>query len=110
MAPEQAAGWGVDVRTDIYAVGVMLFELLTGFTPYESDEPPAVLRMHMHSPLPPLDRVPGCKDPAVLKRLEAWIHRCMHKEAAERFQTPAEASNELRAIRPALTAVVEPNI
>jgi serine/threonine-protein kinase len=100
MAPEQASGVGVDVRTDIYAVGVMFFELLTGVAPYLAEDPTDVLRMHLHSPLPRLGRVRGVNDESLREVLEGFVHRCMAKDPNDRFQTPAEASARLRELRP----------
>ena len=50
MAPEQALGRAVDGRADLYAIGVMLFEMLVGRPPFESDEPVKLLRMHVGAP------------------------------------------------------------
>src|SRR6185503_19843698 len=52
MAPEQAQGTGVDGRTDFYAVGIILFEMLTGKQPYEADTPMAVAFKHITDPVP----------------------------------------------------------
>ena len=102
MAPEQAMAEDVDNRTDIYAVGVMFYELLTGQPPYVAEDPTDVLRMHLHSPLPPLSEVPGVRDDSVRAQLERWIHECMAKDPNDRFQTPNEASAKLRALRAAV--------
>lgn len=54
MAPEQAAGGEVDGRTDLYAVGVLMYELLSGKLPFDSDDTSALLRMQVVAPVPPL--------------------------------------------------------
>ena len=68
MAPEQSRGKTVDSRCDIYSTGVVLFELLTGRKPFESEGTYEVLRMHQQDPVPPLEDVRG--DPAKVRMLE----------------------------------------
>ena len=57
LAPELAAGEPVDARTDLYSVGVVLFELLTGEVPFDDDDPQTVMRMHLDHPVPPPSRL-----------------------------------------------------
>ncbi|MGM0575627.1 MAG: protein kinase domain-containing protein [Myxococcota bacterium] len=60
MSPEQASGRPVDGRADLYALGVLLFEMLTGSPPFQSENPMEVLYKHVHEPPPPLmDDIPG---------------------------------------------------
>src|SRR4051794_22862613 len=55
MSPEQIAGRGVDRRTDIFSVGVVLYELITGHRPFEGESPTAVMMKIVNEPMPPLD-------------------------------------------------------
>jgi serine/threonine-protein kinase len=100
MAPEQAsADPALDHRVDIYAVGVMGYELLTGRTPFAGLSPAQMLAAHVtEQPAPPSRFRPGLS-PA----LEALILRCLAKHPADRFQTAQEL---LAALEPLLTPSV----
>src|SRR5689334_624536 len=65
MAPEQATGQAIDARTDLYAAGVMLYEMLTGRVPFDAESPMAVLTKHVYDkPAPPRSLVPSLPEPA----------------------------------------------
>jgi Protein kinase domain len=89
-APERADGLG-DIRSDIYSLGVIMFELLEGRPPFEGPTPIAVMRRHMMDPLPPLS-VP------IPDAAGAVVVRCLEKDPEDRFQTPAELAAELLAV------------
>lgn len=97
MSPEQAAGSEVDRRSDIYALGVILYELSTGRLPFDADNFMAILTQHMYKePLRPSD-MEGL--PYTLPEgLEEVILKCMAKEPAKRYQTMAELEQELRRV------------
>ncbi|HNP72198.1 MAG TPA: serine/threonine-protein kinase [Kouleothrix sp.] len=91
MAPEQATGRPIDARTDLYAAGVVLYELVTGRVPFDSDTPMAVLTKHVYDPPPPARTL----NPDLSPLLEALLDRALAKEPAARFQTAAEMSAAL---------------
>lgn len=87
MSPEQALGEEVDARTDLYAAGVILFQLLTGRLPFESGSPAAILVMHVSSPPPRLvECAPHLDDPS----LQALLDRALAKSRDDRY-TDADA-------------------
>lgn len=93
MAPEQLKGQTVDGRTDIYSLGVVLYQALTGECPFVAETPLAVAMMHVHNPLrPPRQINPGIPD-----ALERIILRSMAKNADDRFQTAGAMAQALRA-------------
>ena len=82
MAPEQGMGKDVDARADIYALGVVLYELLTGRKPYTADTPMAVIFKHITDPLPrPSSFVPDLPD-----RVEKLLLKALAKKAEDRYQ------------------------
>ena len=95
MSPEQAMGGEVGTRSDLYAVGVMAYELLAGAPPFHHlEEPMAVLLHHVSEPVPPLEEVAPDVDP----RLAAWVMRLLAKDPADRPQTPQAAWEDLEDI------------
>ncbi|MCB9635059.1 MAG: protein kinase [Sandaracinus sp.] len=102
MAPEQGRGEHVDGRGDLYAVGVVLFELLTDQLPFEADTPTKVVLRHINDPIPdPRQTAPHRQIPDVLGDI---CVKALSKKPADRFQTAAEMSAELRRARAALDA------
>ena len=95
MAPEQAFGLQVDARTDLYAVGVVLYELLTGRVPFEDETPMMVLMKQAYEPAEPARAV----NPDIPVEVDRLLMKTLAKEPEDRFQD-AEAMTE--AIRAAL--------
>jgi serine/threonine-protein kinase len=89
MAPEQCKGSDVDARTDIYACGVMLFEMLTGRKPFVADDPIAVVRKHLMEKPPTLAAVEPRID---FGDLEAVVAKALAKSPADRFDSAVEMS------------------
>ena len=91
MAPEQARGADVDGRTDLYAVGCIAFEMLTGRTVFQGPAPGDVMMKHVRSPPPS----PRDLNPSVPPALEAVVLRCLAKSPRARPQTALELAQEL---------------
>ena len=94
MAPEQMLGDEVDARTDLYAFGIVLFEMLTGRRPYESDEVSELWQAHLHAPVPTLASRCG---PAH-EDLDAIIETLMAKQRDDRFATAMAARRALDSV------------
>lgn len=92
MAPEQALGKDVDGRTDLYALGVLIYELATGRVPFQGADPLAVVSQHIHASVVP----PRVLRPDMPRALEAVILRLLAKEPSARFATAAETDAALR--------------
>jgi serine/threonine protein kinase len=88
MAPEQVARRGIDGRTDLYAVGVMLFELVTGRLPFVAADALGFLRAHVGAPPPRLADVVG-PAPWVTPALEALVGGALAKAPGDRFGSAA---------------------
>lgn len=100
MSPEQVQGKPVDVRSDLYSLGVTLYHLLAGKPPFEADDPLALALMHLHETPPPLDRARSRKDeqgnPDLPEWLIAVVSRLMAKLPSDRFQSPGELLDAVR--------------
>ncbi|MBL1066045.1 protein kinase [Streptomyces sp. 7-21] len=99
LSPEQALGRGVDARSDLYSVGVMLFELLTGRLPFDSDSPLAIAYAHVQEE-PPL---PSSINTAVPPAVDALVMRAMRKNPNERFSSAEEFRAECQRVTGTLT-------
>jgi len=93
MSPEQGKGAKVDSRADVYSLGVMLYEMVTGHAPYEAETPLAVVLKHITEPLP----LPRSVRPDLPEEVERVILRALAKEPDDRFQTAGEMVRALDA-------------
>jgi eukaryotic-like serine/threonine-protein kinase len=101
LSPEQVADENVDARSDIYALGVVGFAMLSGRFPFDGSLASAVLISHVVKPAPKLGEVA----PTVPAALAAIIDRCLAKNPADRFQSCAELDAAFEAVRAEASAV-----
>src|SRR3712207_4779980 len=91
LSPEQARGEGVDARSDVYSVGCLLYELVTGTPPFTGDSPVSVAYQHVRED----PRLPSSINPAIPPELDAIVMKAMAKNPANRYQSAAEMRNDL---------------
>jgi serine/threonine-protein kinase len=97
MSPEQSTGQELDTRTDIYSLGVTLYEMLCGRRPFDSASYVALAHQHVYAPPPPFSRWLSLTHPAL--RLEPIVSCCLQKDRERRFASAAELARALRPFR-----------
>ncbi|HYF12250.1 MAG TPA: Stk1 family PASTA domain-containing Ser/Thr kinase [Actinomycetota bacterium] len=91
LSPEQLQGEPADPRTDLYALGVVAYELLTGRLPFTGETPMAIAYKHLHEKVPP----PSSRNPAVPRSLDGWVASMTEKQRELRPESAAEARRDL---------------
>lgn len=94
LSPEQALGRGVDARSDLYSVGIMLFQLLTGRIPFDADSPLAIAYAHVQEE--PV--APSSINRSVTPAMDALVARALKKNPNERFPTAAAMADEVARV------------
>ena len=95
VSPEQGQGQPIDGRSDLYSVGVLLYQMLSGRLPFVADNPMALIFQHVHEPPPPL----GKTAPGVPNAVVAVVDRLLAKSPADRPQSATHVLHDLRAAR-----------
>ncbi len=103
MSPEQIEGQRGDERTDVYALGTMLYELVTDRTPFSGDTPAVVMQQHLQGAIPRLDH----DQPGVSAPLAAVVARCLQRNPADRYPTVRALINDLDHLDQVDTSVLE---
>ncbi len=92
MAPEMARGEPIDARADIYELGIVLFQMLSGHVPFKGNTPLAVVVKHLQEPLPPLHQI----NPAIPSTVDSVVQKATAKRREDRYRSAGELAQALR--------------
>jgi serine/threonine-protein kinase len=92
MSPEQIQGKRGDARSDVYAIGVMLYEMLAGRVPWEGDNALSVMSQHISAPVPPIHEINSAVPPPI----EGIIRKCLRKNPDERYEDATSLERDLQ--------------
>ncbi|MDQ4006075.1 MAG: Stk1 family PASTA domain-containing Ser/Thr kinase [Actinomycetota bacterium] len=104
LSPEQAQGESVDLRSDIYSVGCVLYEMLTGRPPFTGDSPVSIAYKHVREN----PALPSRMNPDIPQGLEAVVMKCMAKNPENRYRTADELREDLARVLQGLPTVATP--
>lgn len=94
FSPEQACGGAVDFKSDIYSMGVVLYEMITGKVPFDAENPVAIAKMHVDNEAQPPIEI----NPEIPETLSDIVLKAMAKQPSKRYQTPAAMAADLKQV------------